>query len=33
MLSEIAFPEGNIPKYGAAMMQTEYCGKWRVRFS
>ena len=33
MLSEIAFPEGNIPKYGTAMMQPEYCGKWRVRFS
>ncbi|KJA22162.1 hypothetical protein HYPSUDRAFT_164868 [Hypholoma sublateritium FD-334 SS-4] len=29
-LSEIAFPEGNIPKYGAAMMQPEYCGKWRA---
>ncbi|KAF8154005.1 P-loop containing nucleoside triphosphate hydrolase protein [Crassisporium funariophilum] len=27
-LAEIAFPEGNIPKYGTAMMQPQYCGKW-----
>ena len=29
-LAEIAFPEGNIPKYGTAMMQAKYCGKWAV---
>ena len=29
-LSEVAFPEGGIPKYGAAMMQPKYCGKWAV---
>ncbi|KAF8637119.1 hypothetical protein AX17_003023 [Amanita inopinata Kibby_2008] len=29
-LSEIAFPDGNIPKYGTAMMQPQYCGKWAV---
>ncbi|EDR09438.1 RAD26-like SNF2 family DNA-dependent ATPase [Laccaria bicolor S238N-H82] len=29
-LAEIAFPEGDIPKYGTAMMQTQYCGKWAV---
>ncbi|KAF8968711.1 P-loop containing nucleoside triphosphate hydrolase protein [Flammula alnicola] len=28
ILAEIAFPEGNIPKYGTAMMQPQYCGKW-----
>ncbi|KAF9529073.1 P-loop containing nucleoside triphosphate hydrolase protein [Crepidotus variabilis] len=27
-LAEIAFPDGNIPKYGTAMMQPQYCGKW-----
>lgn len=27
-LAEMAFPEGNIPKYGTAMMQARYCGKW-----
>ncbi|KAF8797693.1 hypothetical protein BYT27DRAFT_7228846 [Phlegmacium glaucopus] len=27
-LAEMAFPEGNIPKYGTAMMQPKYCGKW-----
>ncbi|KAJ2911902.1 hypothetical protein MD484_g8516, partial [Candolleomyces efflorescens] len=26
-LAEIAFPNGNIPKYGVAMMKPEYCGK------
>jgi len=26
----MAFPEGNIPKYGTAMMQPKYCGKWAV---
>ncbi|KAJ2927608.1 hypothetical protein H1R20_g9482, partial [Candolleomyces eurysporus] len=26
-LAEIAFPDGNIPKYGVAMMKPEYCGK------
>jgi hypothetical protein len=30
-LSEIAFPDGNLPKYGTAMMQPQYCGKWSVR--
>ncbi|PFH46505.1 hypothetical protein AMATHDRAFT_69676 [Amanita thiersii Skay4041] len=29
-LSEIAFPDGNIPKYGTALMQPQYCGKWAV---
>ncbi|KAK2465546.1 hypothetical protein APHAL10511_002438 [Amanita phalloides] len=29
-LSEIAFPDGDIPKYGTAMMQLQYCGKWVV---
>lgn len=29
-LAEIAFPEGDIPKYGTAMMQPQYCGKWAV---
>jgi hypothetical protein len=29
-LAEIAFPDGNIPKYGTAMMQPQYCGKWAV---
>lgn len=28
--SEIAFPDGGIPKYGTAMMQPQYCGKWAV---
>ncbi|KIM41907.1 hypothetical protein M413DRAFT_445116 [Hebeloma cylindrosporum] len=28
VLAEIAFPDGNIPKYGTAMMQPQYCGKW-----
>ena len=32
-LSEVAFPEGGIPKYGAAMMQPQYCGKWAVSSS
>ncbi|KAJ3572782.1 hypothetical protein NP233_g2852 [Leucocoprinus birnbaumii] len=27
-LADIAFPDGNAPKYGAAIMQTRYCGKW-----
>ena len=26
----MAFPEGDIPKYGTAMMQPKYCGKWGV---
>ncbi|KAF8622607.1 hypothetical protein AX15_006865 [Amanita polypyramis BW_CC] len=29
-LSEVAFPDGDIPKYGTAMMQPQYCGKWAV---
>ncbi|RDB19634.1 DNA excision repair protein ERCC-6-like 2 [Hypsizygus marmoreus] len=29
-LAEIAFPEGDIPKYGTAMMQPKFCGKWAV---
>ncbi|KAF5375367.1 hypothetical protein D9615_008005 [Tricholomella constricta] len=29
-LAELAFPEGNIPKYGTAMMQPKFCGKWAV---
>ncbi|KAF9480626.1 hypothetical protein BDN70DRAFT_877317 [Pholiota conissans] len=29
-LAEIAFPDGNIPKYGAAMLLPEYCGKWET---
>ncbi|KAF9054254.1 P-loop containing nucleoside triphosphate hydrolase protein [Panaeolus papilionaceus] len=27
-LAEIAFPDGHIPKFGTAMMQAKYCGKW-----
>ncbi|KAF5345800.1 hypothetical protein D9756_010881 [Leucocoprinus leucothites] len=27
-LTDIVFPDGNAPKYGAAMMQPRYCGKW-----
>ncbi|KAF8904775.1 P-loop containing nucleoside triphosphate hydrolase protein [Gymnopilus junonius] len=27
-LAEIAFPDGNIPKFGTAMMQPQNCGKW-----
>lgn len=30
-LAEIAFPDGHIPKFGTAMMQAKYCGKWTVR--
>ncbi|KAF8064179.1 RAD26-like SNF2 family DNA-dependent ATPase [Lyophyllum atratum] len=29
-LAELAFPEGDIPKYGTAMMQPKFCGKWAV---
>ncbi|KAF8890663.1 P-loop containing nucleoside triphosphate hydrolase protein [Infundibulicybe gibba] len=29
-LAEVAFPDGDIPKYGAAMMQPQFCGKWVV---
>ncbi|XP_006455871.1 hypothetical protein AGABI2DRAFT_76351 [Agaricus bisporus var. bisporus H97] len=27
-LADIAFPDGNAPKYGTAMMRPQYCGKW-----
>ncbi|KAG6907721.1 hypothetical protein DXG01_007634 [Tephrocybe rancida] len=27
-LAELAFPNGDIPKYGTAMMQPKFCGKW-----
>ncbi|PSS30856.1 hypothetical protein PHLCEN_2v2583 [Hermanssonia centrifuga] len=29
-LCEQAFPNGNAPKYGPAMLRPEYCGKWLV---
>ncbi|KAG6890202.1 hypothetical protein C0995_010213 [Termitomyces sp. Mi166 len=29
-LAELAFPDGDIPKYGTAMMQPKFCGKWAV---
>ncbi|EKM76213.1 hypothetical protein AGABI1DRAFT_63554, partial [Agaricus bisporus var. burnettii JB137-S8] len=29
-LADIAFPDGNAPKYGTAMMRPQYCGKWAV---
>ncbi|KAL9710545.1 hypothetical protein Ac2012v2_006079 [Leucoagaricus gongylophorus] len=27
-LTDIVFPSGSVPKYGTAMMQPRYCGKW-----
>ncbi|KAF9006951.1 P-loop containing nucleoside triphosphate hydrolase protein [Cyathus striatus] len=27
-VAEVAFPDGNIPKYGMAILQAQYCGKW-----
>ncbi|KAG6837763.1 hypothetical protein H0H93_001690 [Arthromyces matolae] len=29
-LAELAFPDGDAPKYGTAMMQPKFCGKWTV---
>ncbi|KAH0579842.1 hypothetical protein H2248_002670 [Termitomyces sp. 'cryptogamus'] len=29
-LAELAFPDGDIPKYGTAMMQPNFCGKWAI---
>ncbi|KAG6856842.1 hypothetical protein H0H87_012900 [Tephrocybe sp. NHM501043] len=29
-LAEFAFPNGDIPKYGTAMIQPKFCGKWAV---
>ncbi|KAA1466811.1 hypothetical protein DENSPDRAFT_831699 [Dentipellis sp. KUC8613] len=29
-LCEIAFPGGDVPKYGPAMLVPKYCGKWMV---
>lgn len=29
-LAEFAFPDGDVPKYGTAMMQPQFCGKWAV---
>lgn len=30
-LAKIAFPHGNVPKYGTAMLEPQFCGKWGVR--
>ncbi|KAF9463307.1 P-loop containing nucleoside triphosphate hydrolase protein [Collybia nuda] len=30
VLAEVAFPDGDIPKYGTVMMQPQFCGKWAV---
>ncbi|TFK37622.1 P-loop containing nucleoside triphosphate hydrolase protein [Crucibulum laeve] len=29
-LAQLAFPQGNAPKFGTAVMQPKYCGKWAV---
>ncbi|TFK69776.1 hypothetical protein BDN72DRAFT_585227 [Pluteus cervinus] len=29
-LARVAFADGDIPKYGTAMMQAQYCGKWGI---
>ncbi|OBZ74648.1 DNA excision repair protein ERCC-6-like 2 [Grifola frondosa] len=29
-LSQLAFPEGQVPRYGRAMLRPDYCGKWMV---
>jgi len=29
-LAAFAFPDGDVPKYGTAMMQPQFCGKWAV---
>ncbi|PPQ63446.1 hypothetical protein CVT24_004978 [Panaeolus cyanescens] len=29
-LADMAFPDGPIPKFGTAMMQAKYCGKWKT---
>ena len=29
-MSQLAFREGSVPKYGPAMLVPKYCGKWMV---
>ncbi|KAJ7279022.1 P-loop containing nucleoside triphosphate hydrolase protein, partial [Mycena rebaudengoi] len=29
-LTAMAFPKGNAPKYGTAILEAQYCGKWTV---
>lgn len=33
VLADLAFPDGDSPKYAMAKLSGQYCGKWSVRIS